>query len=321
MRFRWFRVLAQLAVGLLILLYLLQLADASKVFSIILMVNPVNVLLASLFFIIASIFVSLALYISIKSTEGSAPMGKVVLGSFAGQLLSDVTPARSGYFATPLILKELCSVPIEKGMASVLATGIINSFVKVILSVIALLYFVIFLPLNPNIVGALVIGILCLLGGGIFLLIILIEKRFLKFIAVFEEIPVIKVVAHKLIEWFNQVQKAGVSIKRQLPTVSLLILLSIVANAVALRFISEGLGFRPLSLIEFVFIATLVGSLLYIPFTIAGLGIQETAYVLLLTLLGKPFETAVAFAIITRALFTGADVCGLPALIKVGFKS
>jgi uncharacterized membrane protein YbhN (UPF0104 family) len=247
-------------------------------------------------------------------------MGKVVLGSFAGQLLSDVTPARSGYFATPLILKELCSVPIEKGMASVLATGIINSFVKVILSVIALLYFVIFLPLNPNIVGILVIGILFLLGGGFFLLITLIEKRFLKFIAVFEEIPVIKVVAHKLIEWFNQVQKAGVSIKRQLPTVSLLILLSIVANAVALRFISDGLGFRSPSLIEFVFIATLVGSLMYIPFTIAGLGVQETAYVLLLTLLGRPFETAVAFAMITRALFTGADVCGLPALIIVGLK-
>jgi uncharacterized membrane protein YbhN (UPF0104 family) len=142
----------------------------------------------------------------------------------------------------------------------------------------------------------------------------------LKFIAVFEEIPVIKVVAHKLIEWFNQVQKAGVSIKRQLPTVSLLILLSIVANAVALRFISDGLGFRSPSLIEFVFIATLVGSLLYIPFTIAGLGVQETAYVLLLTLLGRPFETAVAFAMITRALFTGADVCGLPTLIIVGLK-
>jgi uncharacterized membrane protein YbhN (UPF0104 family) len=227
MKFRWFRVLVQLAVGVVILLYLLKLADTSRVFSIILMVNPVNVLFAYLFFIIASIFIALALYISIKSTEGSAPMGKVVLGSFAGQLLSDVTPARSGYFATPLILKELCSVPIEKGMASVLATGIINSFVKVILSVIALLYFVIFLPLNPNIVGALVIGILCLLGGSLFLLIILIEKRFLKFIAVFEEIPVIKVVAHKLIEWFNQVQKAGVCIKRQLPMVSLLILLSI----------------------------------------------------------------------------------------------
>jgi hypothetical protein len=140
-----------------------------------------------MFFIIASIFVALALYVPIKSTEGSAPMGRVILGSFAGQLLSDVTPVRSGYFATPLILKELCNVPIEKGMASVLATGIVNSFVKVILSAIALLYFISFLPLNSNIVEALVVGILFLLGGGVFLLIILIEKRTLKFIAVFEK--------------------------------------------------------------------------------------------------------------------------------------
>jgi uncharacterized membrane protein YbhN (UPF0104 family) len=60
---------------------------------------------------------------------------------------------------------------------------------------------------------------------------------------------------------------------------------------------------------------------MYIPFTIAGLGIQEAEYVLLLTLLGTPSETAVVFALLTRALFTGTDVCGLPAIIKVSFKN
>jgi uncharacterized membrane protein YbhN (UPF0104 family) len=95
----------------------------------------------------------------------------------------------------------------------------------------------------------------------------------------------------------------------------------VVANALALQFISDGLGFGSPSLIEFVFIATLVSSLMYVPFTIAGLGIQETGYVLLLTLLGMPFETAVAFALLTRALFTGTDIIGLPVLIKIGFKN
>jgi uncharacterized membrane protein YbhN (UPF0104 family) len=160
------KVFVQLSAGIAILLYLFQLVDSSKVFSRLLMVNPVNVLLASLFFIIASIFVALTTYIPIKSTEDSAPMVKVVLGCFAGQLLSDVTPARSGYFATPLILHELCQIPIEKGIVSVLATGIINSFVKVVLSAIALLYIISFLPIDPNIVNAFVIGILFLLVGG-----------------------------------------------------------------------------------------------------------------------------------------------------------
>jgi uncharacterized protein (TIRG00374 family) len=321
MKLRWLKILIQLAVGVVILLYLLQLADMSKVFSILLTVNPVNVLFASLFFIIASIFIGFTLYIPIKSLESSAPMDKVILGNFVGQLLSDVTPARSGYFATPLVLKEMCNVSIEKGLVSVLITGFVNSFIRVILSTIALIYFISFLPLSPSIVSVLIIGIFFLLIASIIFLIILIEKRILKLITVFEKIPVIKVIAQKLIGLFNRAQKVKVNIKRQFPWMVLLILLSVVANALALQFISDGLGFGSPSLIEFVFIATLVSSLMYIPFTIAGLGIQETAYVLLLTLLGMPFETAVAFALLTRALFTGTDIIGLPALIKIGFKN
>jgi uncharacterized protein (TIRG00374 family) len=321
MKLRWLKILIQLAVGVVILLYLLQLADMSKVFSILLTVNPVNVLFASLFFIIASIFIGFTLYIPIKSLESSAPMDKVILVSFVGQLLSDATPARSGYFATPLILKEMCNISIEKGLVSVLITGFINSFIRVILSTIALIYFISFLPLSPSIASVLVIGIFFLLIAGIIFLIILTKKRTLKLITAFEKIPVIKVIAQKLIELFNRAQKVKVNIKRQFPWMVFLILLSVVANALALQFISDGLGFGSASLIEFVFIATLVSSLMYIPFTIAGLGIQETGYVLLLTLLGMPFETAVAFALLTRALFTGTDIIGLPVLIKIGFKN
>jgi len=315
------RVIVQLAVGVVILLYLLQLADASKVLSILLKVNLVDILLASLFFIIASTFIALALYIPVKSLENSAPMGKVLLGSFAGQLLSDVTPARSGYLVTPLILKELANIPVDKGMAAVLAIGIVNSFVKATLSAIALMYFMSFLSLDLKIVSALVVGMLFLLGGGVALLIILMEKRILKFIVVLEKIPVIEVLMHKLVEMLGRIQKGGVNIKKRFPQISLLILLSIIANATALKFISNSLGFRSPSLIEFLFITTIVSSLRYIPFTIAGLGVQETGYVLLLTLLDMPFETAVAFALLARALFTGTDIIGLPALIILALKN
>jgi uncharacterized protein (TIRG00374 family) len=320
-RVKLLKILVQFSIGIVILLYLLQLADASKVFSILLMINPVNVLLASIFFIIASTFVALALYIPIKSIERSAPMDKVILGSFAGQLLSDVTPVRSGYFATPLILKALCNVSVEKGMVGVLATGIVNSFAKVVISVIALIYFISFLRSNSLIVNAIAVGILFLLGGGIFLLIILIEKRILKLIAVFEKIPIIKVVIGKLINLLNQVQEGGVNIKKHFPIMFLLIVLSVLTHAMALQFISDGFAVKSISLIELMFIATLVGSLMYIPVTIAGLGVQETGYVLLLTSLGMPFDTAVAFALLARVLFTGTDIIGLPALMKVGFKN
>jgi len=321
MGFKWLRVLIQLFVGIAIILWLLQLSDIRKVLSLILMINPLSVILASAFFIIASTFTALALYVSIKPIEDSAPMGKIILGSFAGQLLSDVTPARSGYFATPLILKELCSVSIEKGVIGVLTTGIINSFTKVILSVIALIYFIRFLPLDLMIINSLVIGILFFLGGGILLLIVLMENRVLKFATFLERMPVIKDVAIKLIEMLSKIQEGGMSIKKHFPKISVLVLLSLVSNATALQFISEGLDFRSLTLLEFIFVAALVTSLMYVPATIAGLGVQETGYFLLLTLLGMPPEGAVSFALIARILFTGTDIIGLPTLIKVSFKA
>ena len=80
-----------------------------------------------------------------------------------------------------------------------------------------------------------------------------------------------------------------------------------------------------LHLIDFFFIAAFASVLTYIPITIAGLGVQEAGYVLLLhVLLGLPLSAInprlVAFALITRVLFTGTDMIGVSPLLKVGLK-
>ena len=320
MGFRWFRVLVQLGIGAVILLWLLQLADISKVSSTLLTVNPLNIVLASIFFIIASTFVALALYVSLKSSSPHIPARKVVMASFAGQLLSDVTPVRSGYFATPLILNRLCGISVEKGMVGVLTTGIVNSFVKVVLAGIAVAYFVRFLPLHPALINALVVGILFLLVGGLILLALMLEKRVLKLKVIFEKLPLVRRVLLKLIEIFNRIQDEGQKVKGRFPHVALLILLSVVANATALYFICSALWSGSPSLIDFIFMVALASCLMYVPITIAGLGVQETGYILLLTLLGMHFESAVAFALLTRTLFTGTDAIGLYPLIRVGFR-
>jgi hypothetical protein len=65
-------------------------------------------------------------------------------------------------------------------------------------------------------------------------------------------------------------------------------------------------------------------ALTYIALTIAGLGVQEAGYVLLHILLALPLSTInprlVAFALITRALFTGTDIISFSSLLKVGSK-
>jgi len=69
------------------------------------------------------------------------------------------------------------------------------------------------------------------------------------------------------------------------------------------------------------FILSLVSAFNFIPITVAGLGIQETGYVILLGLMGVSLEKAVAFTLINRLLFMTTDMIGLVPLIKIGFKS
>ena len=319
------RIVIQLIVGVAILLWLLQLANSSEVFASILQFNPINLIGAVAFFITASTFVALALCTTLRRSNPNAPLRKMLMASFAGQLLSDVTPVRSGYFLTPVFLNQLASVPVEQGMTGVLATGGVNSIVKVIICLIGIGYFASYLPLPAEITNALFVGVAVLLIAGVFLLLLMWDRRLSKLVAKFKRIPLIGKRMNKITEMFSNVQKEGRKIKYSLIFVAALIILSILANATALYFIFNGIWYPSLHLIDFFFIAAFASVLTYIPITIAGLGVQEAGYVLLLhVLLGLPLSAInprlVAFALITRVLFTGTDMIGVSPLLKVGLK-
>jgi uncharacterized membrane protein YbhN (UPF0104 family) len=319
------KIVIQLIVGVAILLWLLQIANSSEVFATILEFNPVNLIGAVAFFIAASTFVALALCTTLRRSNPDAPLRQMLMASFAGQLLSDVTPVRSGYFLTPVFLDQLADIPVEKGMTGVLATGGINSFVKVIVCLVGLGYFTSFLPLPPEITNSLLVGIVVLLVAGVFLMLVMWVKRFSKLVVKLERIPLIGKRLTKFTEMFKNVQNEGRKIRYSLIFVAAFILLSILANATALYFVFNGVWYPSLHLLDFFFIAAFASVLTYIPITIAGLGVQEAGYVLLLQiLLGEPLTTInpnlVAFALITRALFTGTDIIGITPLLKAGTK-
>jgi len=319
------QIVFQFIVGVAILLWLLQLANSREVFASILKFNPINLVGAAAFFITASTFVALALCTTLRRSYPEAPLLKMLMASFAGQLLSDVTPVRSGYFLTPVFLNQLASIPVEAGMTGVLATGGINAFVKVAVCLVGLGYFASYLPLPAEIINALLIGVAVLLVGGVFLLLLMWYKRFSKLVAKFERVPLVGKRFGRFTEAFSKVQKEGRKIRYSLVFVAALILLSILANATALYFIFNGVWYLQLHLLDFFFIAAFASVLTYIPITIAGLGVQEAGYVLLLhILLGLPLSSInpnlVAFALITRALFTGTDIIGVAPLLKAGSK-
>jgi uncharacterized membrane protein YbhN (UPF0104 family) len=319
------RTIIQLIIGIAILLWLLQIANIGDTFTAILQVNVLNVVSAAACFILSSTLVALALYVPLREGNATVSVGKVVLASFGGQLLSDVTPARSGYFLTPIFLNELAGVPIGQGMAGVLATGGVNAFVKAVICLVGLGYFVSFLPLPGTVVTSLLVGVGVLLVAGTVLFLLMWEKRMSKLVAKLERLPLIGKSLGKVTEMFANVQQQSGKVKRSLAVVALLILLSLVVNSAALYLIFTGLWQSSLSLLDFFFMACFASALTYVPITIAGLGVQEAGYVLLLQLLlGLPLTTVdpklLAFAFITRALFTGTDIIGISPLIKVGLQ-
>jgi len=315
---RHIKLFVQAGIGIAIILWLLQFTGVSWVLDVILDLNLLYIILASFLFTTASTMVSLALFIALKHLGQKPPLRKVIMASFGGQLLSDITPARSGYFVTPFILNKISNTSIKSGMAGVVATGVINFLTKATISAIALAYFVKFLPLTPAMVNALFLGILLLIAGSLGLSMFMWRKHPNK---LFERLMKIKLIGRVISKFkvLSNIQEEGQKVKGCLLHMSILIVLSTVTNAIALYFISTALG-HPIYLLDLILIVPLVGALMYAPITIAGLGIQETGYVVFLTLLGMPPEKATAFALITRFLFTGTDIIGLQPLLKIGFK-
>lgn len=319
------RTIIQLIIGIAILLWLLQLANIGDTFNAIFQANVLNIIGAAACFILSSTLVAIALYVPLRKTNPTASIRHILLASFGGQLLSDVTPARSGYFFTPIFINRLAGIPIEQGMTGVLATGAVNAFLKAVICAIGLGYFISFLPLPGTVVNSLIVGIGVLLIGGTILLLLMWWKRMSKLVVKFEKLPLIGAKLHSFTGLFVNVQNEGQKLRRSLLVVALFILLSLVVNAFALFTIFRGLGFTSLGLLDFFLMASFASALTYVPITIAGLGVQETGYVLLLSiLLGLPLTAIdpklLAFALITRALFTGTDIIGVSPLLKVGFK-
>jgi uncharacterized membrane protein YbhN (UPF0104 family) len=280
---------------------------------------------AAALFIVSSAAVGFALYAPLRHFNPTVSIRKVVMASFAGQLLSDVTPVRSGYFLTPIFLNKLAGIPLEQGMTGVLATGGINAFVKAVICLIGLGYFISFLPLQAVVINSLLVGVAILLIAGTFLLFLMWDNRLSNLVVKLERIPLVGSRLHSLTDMFANVQKEGRKIRRPLIIVAILILVSLIVNATALYFIFNGIWHSSLSILDFFLMASFASALTYIPITIAGLGVQEAGYVLLLQLLlGLPLATIdprlVAFALITRALFTGTDIIGIGPLLKAGLK-
>lgn len=317
-RTRVLTIIVQLVISVAILYLLLQGIDFETTAEIILNVNPVFILISCSFFVFASAVVGLTLHRALQATEVQAPKRTVISASFGGQLLSDITPARSGYFATPVLLNKMGDVPLEKGLMSVMATGAINFFVKAVFSAIAFAYFLNRFVIEAAIANSLLVGISLLLIGGVGLTLLVWTDYLPKITMRLYNVPLLGKLLKKLDSLISIFKTNKNSLKNSVTSIAILFLVSILLNAFALFLIAYSVGVNTLPFQDFMFMVPIAAAFMYIPVTFAGLGIQEAGYIFILTSLGVPFENALTFALLVRIMFTGTDILGLPSLLKTG---
>jgi uncharacterized membrane protein YbhN (UPF0104 family) len=313
----------QVAVSILLLYLLFRNVDLAQAQQILSSTNLPILAVSVVFFILSSFAIGLALHSALKATAAAPPFGTTMLANFGGQLLSDVTPAKSGYFATPVLLNQLKAVPLEKGFMSVMAVGAGNFFVKAIVSSLALLYFLYRIPasvMDSTITNALLVGIVILLVCGVGLTVLVWTNYFSGFLQRLCRLPLVGKLIKKLQDIRTLFSKDKAAMRKSIKVIVVSVLGSVLFSGISLFLLAQALGMTEPTLVDFMFMGPLTAAFMYVPITFAGLGLQEAAYVFLLTGISAQPEVilpfAVTFALLVRLIAVTTDLVGLPPLLK-----
>ena len=308
-----------LIVSLVILIVLYKIGNPHEIATTLSHINTKYFISSILLYILASIFVALALQFSIASSGERPPTLKVVMASFAGQLLSDITPMRSGYFTTPYFLSKMGATSLERGISGVFLVGIVNSLTKALIGSLAAVYIVWRVNIYDSLLSRViiyssVIGVFMLLFIALALYVVLFDNR--RIVSLLRKLPYIGEKALSL-AGNVKIDKEYLD-RRYLVYSSMMIIASVIVNGLATMAVLKSINpAHNLRILDFIFIASITPLFIYAPYTIAGLGLQETGYAALaVALYGIPVNEAVTFAFLARILFTGTDVIGLPVIAK-----
>ncbi|MFZ7136950.1 MAG: lysylphosphatidylglycerol synthase transmembrane domain-containing protein [archaeon] len=304
------------AVSILILYLLFQNVNLTETYQTLSQVNVPILLVSIIFFVLSSFAIGFGLHGALKSSNAAPSIKTTQLANFGGQLLSDITPAKSGYFATPVLLNQLENVPYEKGLMSVMSVGAINFFIKAAFSSTALIYFINRITIDPTMTNAMLIGITILLAGGIGLTILVWTNCFSNLLLKLAKIPLIGKLIEKLCEIRTMFTKDKDGIRKSAKTIILSIIASILFSGISLFILAQSMALTQPNFLDLLLMGPLTAVFMYVPVTFAGLGLQEAAYVFLLTNIGAPIEIALPFALMIRLLAITTDLIGLPPLIK-----
>jgi uncharacterized protein (TIRG00374 family) len=245
-------------------------------------------------------------------------LGKTLLAQYAGMLTSDVTPGRSGYFLTPVYLRDQ-DVPTSVSLSGILGIQTVEFLFKVFGGVLALLFLietVNMLAVNTTLFALSAVGVALMLVGAGLLAALSWSQRVIN---LFNRIATSRFLSRftgGLIERIDEYKNSAQRTRKAIPEIAALTLMCWVLKGFEWYFLGLALGITQVSWLGFFLLHPLVTALGFVPLTPSGIGFQEGAIVAVFTILGMNPAQAVAFALMSRVLLIVEDLAGVPQIAK-----
>jgi glycosyltransferase 2 family protein len=248
---------------------------------------------------------------------------KTLFAQYAGMLTSDVTPGRSGYFLTPVYLKDQ-EVPTAISLSSILSIQTVEFLFKVFGGIMAVVFLIVTIHLSGTLLLVSGLGVVLMLVGAVLLALFSWSDRV---IHLFNRIFNSRYLARftgGLMGKLEDYKQSARRTRRVIPEIAGITFLCWVLKGFEWFFLGLALGIGSIGWLGFFLLHPLVTALGFVPVTPSGIGFQEGAIVAVITAVltasGMPIATALAsaaaFALLSRILLIVEDLIGAPQIAK-----
>jgi uncharacterized protein (TIRG00374 family) len=252
--------------------------------------------------------------------------GRTLLAQYGGMLTSDVTPGRSGYFLTPVYLRDQ-EVPTSVSLSAILGIQTVEFLFKVFGGVLALVFLietVNLLAINQTLFILSAIGVALMLIGAVLLAALSWSQRVIKLFNRIAKWRFLSRFTGGLIGKIDEYKQSAQRTRKSIPEIGLVTFVCWMLKGLEWYFLGLALGIGQIGLLGFFLLHPLVTALGFVPLTPSGIGFQEGAIVAVITAVlttsGMPLVSALAgataFALLSRVLLIVEDLIGVPQIVK-----
>ncbi|NWF96595.1 MAG: glycosyltransferase [Candidatus Thorarchaeota archaeon] len=234
--------------------------------------------------------------------------GSVFKANLAGMLLADVTPGRSGYFVTPVVVTDIIPDLKRGKVLNAIFFGQMFEFLLragLLAAAMLTVFYTLGVSRDLYLYGLLSLALVAALAAAFFVLAF--NKVPPSLVRVIDRIGFVSRLYHRYVNYVGSIDYTP----RRALGVFLFTLLGWLLTALRWMVVGYALGID-LPLEWYLFLFPALSAVSFIPVSISGLGVVEGGFAVVFLILGGSIEMGVAFALVDRAVALCADLFGLP---------